>query len=116
MIFKRKKKPHPFPKKGYSVHIQRLAPQTGSLAAKLHPIPAAQSGSFCQDLPPLYCLGQLPKSPRCSLPQLSESTKPIWNCLNPNIAPPSPPPPPPPKSDSSKVKTSTESGGGAGPG
>lgn len=67
MIFKRKKIPHPFPKKGYSVHIQRLAPQTGSLAAKLHPIPAAQSGSFCQDLPPLYCLGQLPKSPSCSL-------------------------------------------------
>lgn len=67
MIFKRKKKTHPFPKKGYSVHIQRLAPQTGSLAAKLHPIPAAQSGSFCQDLPPLHCLGQLPKSLRCSL-------------------------------------------------
>lgn len=75
MIFKKtpktnktQKKPQttPSPKKVTRCTSKGSPHRRGGSAAKLHPIPAVRSRSFCQDLPPLSCLGQLPKSPRCS--------------------------------------------------
>lgn len=56
----------PSPKKVTRCTSKGSPHRRGGSAAKLHPIPAVRSRSFCQDLPPLSCLGQLPKSPRCS--------------------------------------------------
>lgn len=66
MIFKKEKDATPSPKKVTRCTSKGSPHRQRGSAAKLHPMPAARSKTFCQDLPPLSCLGQLPKSPCCA--------------------------------------------------
>lgn len=66
MIFQNKKDATPSPKKVTCCTSKGSPHRLGGSAAKLHPITAAWSKTFCQDFPPLSCLGQLPKSLRCA--------------------------------------------------
>lgn len=92
MIFKRKKTTTPSPKKVTlctskgSPH-RRVAWLPSSIPSRQRRVGVSAKISLLST-----AWGSYPNllAALCSLPQLSESTKPIWNCLNPNTAPPPP--------------------------
>lgn len=112
MIFKK----HPLPKKGYSLHIQRFAPQTGRLGCQAASHPGSAEQGFLPRFPSSLLPGAVTQISTLLSARFLEHRAHL-ELLKPKYPPPPPSlPPPPPKSDSSRVKTSTESGGGAGPG